>query len=266
MPKTSREADWSPTTENNQNTFNGKHNLQKIFKKWTDLDHKLFTSYLMLDNIKDYLLESRSTLKTCAISELFNQTNNQSILQHVTYITVDHIKDLNTNLIIRWSIVITVFGQTLVAILNHHLCAIFFIEKRGLVEALKRLQKQWPNVQIQHDQNAVLPFALSFNNNLAGNKGEATPIILNGTKFQITIWKMLLQIPYGFVISYSDLASSVQNARACRAVGTAVGQNPIAYIIPCHRVIHSSGAMGQYHWGSEKKRTMLAIERTIRKS
>ena len=254
MPQTDRNEYWPLPIVRGRGALDSKDAPQQMPKDWNNFDHKLFTTYLALNNIKDHLLKSRFILKTSNIS---------SVARQITCVTTDQVINLATSLVIRWAVVTTIFGKTLMAVLEHSLCAVFFIETYSLATALERLQKQWPNIKIQHDQDAILPFVLNFKNSLIGDSNHTMPIILNGTEFQLTIWRKLLQIPYGLVISYGDLASFVENKKACRAVGTAVGENPIAYLIPCHRVINSSGAICQYHWGSEKKRTILAIERTI---
>jgi AraC family transcriptional regulator of adaptative response/methylated-DNA-[protein]-cysteine methyltransferase len=265
MPQSTNGIEYSLPTANTEDILNNKNKFQQTFKNWTDLDHKIFMKYLSLTNIKDHLLESRFIIKENNTYKLFNQVKEHNVLRHVTCITTDKASDLPASVTVQWAIINTLFGPTLIAVQGCSLCAILLIEKHGLVKALARLKKQWPNVLIQYSSDAILPFIPNLKNIIRGNNSHDTPIILNGTKFQIMIWKMLLKIPYGLVLSYSDLASFTKNPRSCRAVGTAVGQNPIAYLIPCHRVINSSGALGQYHWGLEKKQTMLAIERTVRK-
>jgi len=241
-------------TEKNNSIVNIKNIHKQMLKNGKKLDHIFFTACLAANNIKDHLIKSRSILKN---------RNNDGVTQQVTYLTKDQVANFARDLVIRWALVKTLLGETLVATIECKICAVFLVDTFDLTMALERLKKQWPSVKIQHDQNAILPFISFFENRIMGNSNHNMPMILNGTKFQLVIWRELLQIPYGLVVSYGDLSIFAKKEKAWRAVGTAVGQNPIAYLIPCHRVINSNGTIGQYHWGSCNKRTMLAVEHTV---
>ena len=253
---------WPPLITNDKTSLDNKNNnLHKIFENLTNADYGRFIHYLALSSVKDYLLDCRSVIKTMVMAKLFAQAKDYNSLPNVTCMTTDQANDLAPNLVVRWAIIETLFGQTLIASLNNNICAIFFVEKYGLAGALMRLQKQWPGVHIQHDQSITQLFVPVLQKIFRGDKNQHPQVILKGTEFQFIIWKTLMCIPDGLVLSYGDLASLSGYTKAYRAVGTAVGQNPIAYLIPCHRVIKASGALGQYHWGREQKQVMLAMER-----
>jgi AraC family transcriptional regulator of adaptative response/methylated-DNA-[protein]-cysteine methyltransferase len=241
---------------------NGAKRLKKIFANWTDTDHKQFIQYVTLDNIKDHLLKSRYIIQKGAINELHNQIKQQNPLPtHITHIAANQITSLAADIVLRWTTVKTLFGQILIGILGQKLCAVYLLEQCGLVKALTYLRQQWPKIHIKYDQNAASPFVLDLENCFMCTNCKPIPMILQGTEFQIMIWKVLMQIPKGLVLSYGDIASLAGYPKAYRAVGTAIGRNPIAYLIPCHRVINASGTLGRYRWGPEQKRVMVAIER-----
>lgn len=145
------------------------------------------------------------------------------------------------------------FGTCLVAECPHGICHLSFVDEWD------RLVKTWPNAEfINDDQWAGELCGQVF----VERKASSLQLIVKGTEFQVKVWRALLKIPFGKTVSYSDLAKQVGNPKASRAVGTAVGNNPIAFLIPCHRVVRRDGSIGGYRWGVERKRAILAWERS----
>jgi len=149
------------------------------------------------------------------------------------------------------------FGEILLATTNGKLCAVAFVVDRGGGACLDAVKKQWPGYEFVSDAKTVEKYL-----DLIENGGAIHPndIAWRGTEFQVKVWKALLRIPRGKCVSYTDVAAMVGKPKAVRAVGNAVGKNPIALLIPCHRVIRSSGALGGYHWGVALKKKLLDWE------
>ena len=237
-------------------------NFQQLFELYTGIDYKRFIYYLAIDNMKNHLLESKSIINISTLAELTKHTkyNNPQIqIEHIS--TNNNNNNTTIDVTIHWATVKTLFGDILIAASKHRLCAVFFVGRYSLAEVLAYLQKCWPKAHVIHDKSVILPFASILKDYFKGEANQPIPVILRCTDFQLSIWKALSQIPQGLVLSYGDLANLVGNPKASRAVGTAVGLNPIAHLIPCHRIINASGLIGQYHWGSEYKRALLALER-----
>ena len=158
---------------------------------------------------------------------------------------------------INYSFATTVFGEVLVASTSKGICFLEFTDDRQ--ESLNRLEQMFPSASIcnTHDEiqrNALLLF------NCYSTEGHDVTLHVMGTDFQIKVWSALLCIPCGHLSTYRDIAAEINNPGAVRAVGTAIGKNPAAYIIPCHRVINSSGETGNYRWGKQRKSKILEWE------
>lgn len=237
------------------------HHYQKLFQEWTNVDFVKFVEFFNAVTAKSWLSKSRSINIDSKIY-LFN--NNSHFVSNITEVKcIDSNKDDNcmTNMTIKWAFHETLFGIVLIAAIDKYLCALFFVENNNPKNSLRKLQKQWPMAKLEPDYVALEYFISILKSCLKGVTVKPLAIILKGTLFQIMTWKALLRIPEGIVLAYKDLAKLVGNPKACRAVGTAIGENPISYLIPCHRIIQTNGLFGNYHWGQERKRALLAIER-----
>ncbi|MEM9130048.1 MAG: methylated-DNA--[protein]-cysteine S-methyltransferase, partial [Pseudomonadota bacterium] len=160
---------------------------------------------------------------------------------------------------IYWGWFESPFGLALVMGTEKGICGIGFACETGHEAAMEDMISRWPKAQFVEDPMLLRPWALNAFG--AGNQVlEKTPLYLIGAPFQIKVWEALLRIPSGHVTTYSEIAQSVGNPKAVRAVGTAVGRNPISFLIPCHRALRKSGALGGYHWGLPVKRALLAWE------
>ena len=147
------------------------------------------------------------------------------------------------------------------AALEGRLCALSFIEGEDPAPALAELAARWQGAQLVLDRTALEPVVAALASRLGGGQPLPLALALKGTPFQLKVWEALLRIPEGRVLAYGDLARRLGDPAASRAVGTAIGQNPVGYLIPCHRVIQATGALGDYHWGADRKRAILALER-----
>jgi len=160
---------------------------------------------------------------------------------------------------VRYGFHPTPFGECLIALTPRGICHLAFVGPVTRQEALARLEHDWPLAQLEADQNATRAAAAKAFP-AQSSKVPALSLHVKGTNFQLKVWRALLDIPLGEVTTYGALAAKVGNPKASRAVGTAVGSNPVSYLIPCHRVIRASGELGGYAWGPNRKRAMLARE------
>jgi len=159
---------------------------------------------------------------------------------------------------IRYGIHPTPFGDSLIAITDHGICHLSFT--MGHVDAaIARLKHRWPSADVREDNDATKPMV----ERVFGNQKSENPVsvVLKGTPFQINVWEALRTIPTGHLTTYGAIAQQIGHPKASRAVGSAIGDNPIAYLIPCHRVIRRDGNIGQYYYGSAMKTAMIGWEK-----
>jgi AraC family transcriptional regulator of adaptative response/methylated-DNA-[protein]-cysteine methyltransferase len=235
--------------------------FQRIFQRWAGLSPKRFLQYLTLKEAKALLLESRSVLDASLEVGLSSPSRLHDLFVSLERMTPGQFKERARGLTLCWDVVVTAFGPALMATLEGRLCALSFLEELDPAEALAELEARWPRARFQRDPSGLQPFLAALEGRLRGDGSQPMALALKGTPFQLQVWEALLRIPEGRVVAYGDLAKALGEPGASRAVGTAVGQNPIGYLIPCHRVIQGSGALGAYHWGPGRKRAMLALER-----
>ena len=182
------------------------------------------------------------------------------LLVNVYGATPGEIKAEGAGLDIAFDFFSSPFGECLLATTERGICHLSFAAPDAREAALKELRGRWSQAALQEDPARVQPLAERI---FSSKRSDPAPaLLLKGTNFQLRIWEALLRIPEGCVVSYGEVAERIGAPRAARAVGTAVGQNPIAFLIPCHRVIRSTGAFGGYRWGLAKKKMMLGWEAT----
>ncbi|WP_061233533.1 bifunctional helix-turn-helix domain-containing protein/methylated-DNA--[protein]-cysteine S-methyltransferase [Leptospira noguchii] len=233
--------------------------FQRLFTEWAGVSPKQFLQYITLKNAKSILSKPQATLFDAAFETGLSGTSRlHDLFIKIEGMTPGEFKNGGENLKVRYSFQKSVFGDYLIASTEKGICNLFFydIPKEQIVSELKKqLDRADIIEQTDENQNRVIRF---FDNTLNGN--EKIKLHLKGTEFQIKVWEALLKIPEGQLSSYSDIADWIGQENASRAVGTAIGKNPIGYLIPCHRVIKSTGGIGEYRWGSERKMAMIGWE------
>ncbi|EKR72014.1 methylated-DNA--[protein]-cysteine S-methyltransferase [Leptospira noguchii str. 2006001870] len=233
--------------------------FQRLFTEWAGVSPKQFLQYITLKNAKSILSKPQATLFDAAFETGLSGTSRlHDLFVKIEGMTPGEFKNGGENLKVRYSFQKSVFGDYLIASTEKGICNLFFydIPKEQIVSELKKqLDRADIIEQTDENQNRVIRF---FDNTLNGN--EKIKLHLKGTEFQIKVWEALLKIPEGQLSSYSDIADWIGQENASRAVGTAIGKNPIGYLIPCHRVIKSTGGIGEYRWGSERKMAMIGWE------
>ncbi|AJR16107.1 methylated-DNA--[protein]-cysteine S-methyltransferase [Leptospira interrogans] len=233
--------------------------FQRLFTEWAGVSPKQFLQYITLQNAKSILSKPQTTLFDAAFETGLSGTSRlHDLFVKIEGMTPGEFKNGGENIKIRYSFQRSVFGNYLIASTEKGICNLFFydIPEEQIVFELK---EQWNRAdiieQMDENQNRVIRF---FDKTLNGH--EKIKLHLKGTEFQIKVWEALLKIPEGQLSSYSDIADLIGQENASRAVGTAIGKNPIGYLIPCHRVIKSTGGIGEYRWGSERKMAMIGWE------
>jgi AraC family transcriptional regulator of adaptative response/methylated-DNA-[protein]-cysteine methyltransferase len=233
--------------------------FQRMFKDWAGVTPKQFLQYLSIEHAKSILKDQQATLFDTAYQTGLSGTGRlHDLFIKVEGMTPGEYKNGGAQLHINYSFAQTPFGTILVAATPKGVCYIAFADD-SQEEALMKLQSRFPlatyhQLLDQLQQDALFIFTKDWN-----HLGEIK-LHLKGTAFQLKVWETLLKVPMGGLTTYARLAGSLNNPNACRAVGTAVGDNPVAFLIPCHRVIRSTGEIGQYHWGSGRKNAMIGWE------
>lgn len=231
--------------------------FQRLFRRWAGISPKRFLQFLMLDYAKRALEESGNVLDAAYAAGLSSPSRLHDLFVSAEAVTPGEFKKRGAGLHISCGFHPSPFGECLLAVTERGICAMYFVTSNREA-VLDEVRRRWPEAAFVEDPEATERYLTRiFPQNSAPGK---VPIDLRGTNFQIKVWQALLEIPPGAVVPYEDLAARVGNPKASRAVGTAVGQNPIAFIIPCHRVIRKVGAVGNYHGGVSRKRAMLAWE------
>ncbi|MBF9036063.1 methylated-DNA--[protein]-cysteine S-methyltransferase [Rhodobacterales bacterium HKCCE2091] len=229
--------------------------FQRIFSAWAGVSPKRFQQYLMLGHAKALLAEKHTVLDTAAETGLSGGGRLHDLFIRWEAMSPGDYARAGEGLTIRQGWFDTPFGDTLVMATDRGICGIAFASETGREAAVDDLRRRWPGADYAEDAGALRPFV----DPVLGGGGE-TQLHLIGAPFQIKVWEALLAIPSGHVTTYSDIARVVGKPRAVRAVGTAVGRNPVSWLIPCHRALRKTGALGGYHWGLPVKRALLAWE------
>jgi AraC family transcriptional regulator of adaptative response/methylated-DNA-[protein]-cysteine methyltransferase len=235
--------------------------FQKLFTDWAGVSPKQFLQYISISHAKEMLNKQASLADAAFDTGLSGSSRLHDMFIKIEGMTPGEYKNGGEHLHINYSFAATVFGSIIIASTAKGICHISFADMEA--EGVKALKKAFPNAQYTlmtdiHQQNALQIF------NKDWSRLDEVKLHLKGTSFQIKVWETLLKIPSGDVTSYGRIASALQQPTASRAVGTAVGDNPIAYLIPCHRVIQSGGSFGQYHWGSSRKTAMIGWEASLK--
>jgi AraC family transcriptional regulator of adaptative response/methylated-DNA-[protein]-cysteine methyltransferase len=233
--------------------------FQRMFKDWAGVSPKQFLQYLSIEHAKSILKDKQATLFDTAFETGLSGTGRlHDLFIKIEGMTPGEYKNGGEQLTINYSFAESPFGTLLVASTNKGVCYMAFVDADNDT-AFAELQKHFPNATYHQfvdtiQQNAIFIFTQDW------SKLSEIKLHLKGTPFQLKVWETLLKVPMGGLVTYGRLAVDLQNPNASRAVGSAVGDNPVAFLIPCHRVIKSTGETGQYHWGSQRKNAMIGWE------
>ncbi len=229
--------------------------FQRTFSGWVGVSPKRYQQYLTLDHARHLLTERFTVLDTVNETGLTSGGRLHDLFIRWEAMSPGAYASGGQGLTIRWGWCDSPFGPALVMATDKGICGIGFAAETGAEPTMADLRNRWPNATYVEDVQTIRPLA-----DAAFGAGGDVRLALIGAPFQIKVWEALLNIPTGHVTTYSEIAGAIGKPRAVRAVGTAVGRNPISWLIPCHRALRKSGGLGGYHWGLPVKRAMLAWE------
>ncbi|WP_106792568.1 methylated-DNA--[protein]-cysteine S-methyltransferase [Aquimarina sp. Aq78] len=231
--------------------------FQRLFTDWVGVSPKKFLQYTSLEYAKNILKDQQTTLFDAAYETGLSGTGRlHDLFIKIEGMTPGEYKNGGQNLDINYSYAESPFGKMLVASTSKGVCHMTFADDE---HAFTTLQKRFPKAKFtqivdRSQQNALFIFTKDW------KKLNQIKLHLKGTDFQLKVWETLLKIPKGGLTTYGTIANHIHKPKASRAVGTAIGSNPVAFLIPCHRVIQSTGDLGQYHWGSTRKTAIIGWE------
>lgn len=238
-----------------------EYHFQRLFTRWVGISPKRFLQFLTKEHAKFALQESISVDQAAFLTGLSSPGRLYDLFVTCEAVTPGEYKARGAGLDIEYGFHPTPFGECLLALTGRGICFLRFVDQDGRGSALQDLQAHWPQAKLAENANKTYQLMGDIFP-LADKPGGRLHIHLSGTNFQIKVWEALLRIPYGKLVSYGQIASSLNLPGASRAVGQAVGNNPIAYLIPCHRVIQKMGVFGHYRYGPLRKKAMLGWEFT----
>ena len=232
--------------------------FQRVFSQWVGVSPKRYQQYLTLDHARRLLAERFTVLETSHSTGLSGGGRLHDLFLRWEAMSPGEYALGGAGLAIFWGWFDSPFGPALVMGTEKGICGVGFAAETGTAVTMEDLVSRWPKARFAEDSAKLRPWVqVAFGGNVSPEKA---PVYMIGAPFQIKVWEALLRIPSGHVTTYSEIASAIGSPRAVRAVGTAVGRNPVSWLIPCHRALRKSGGLGGYHWGLPVKRALLARE------
>jgi AraC family transcriptional regulator of adaptative response/methylated-DNA-[protein]-cysteine methyltransferase len=231
------------------------YHFQRLFSRWAGISPKKFLRYLTCDFAQQRLRESRSVLDATFESGLSSPGRLHDLLVSIHAVTPGEYKSHGKGIEISYGFHPTRWGRCLLAVTTRGICGLSFDDGTGA--GLQELRQKWRGAKLVENPSVTAPIAEKI---FATRRHGKIDLLLMGTNFQLKVWEALLKIPAGNVVSYRTIGEWIGRSTASRAVGTAIGSNSIAYLIPCHRVIRSTGMLGGFRWGTARKQAMLGCE------
>lgn len=237
-----------------------EYHFQRLFTQWVGISPKRFLQYLTIEDAKSKINHTQTLLDLTLDVGLSSPGRLHDLFVNLEAMSPGEFKAGGSGLQIHYGLHDTLFGKALIATTTRGICNLHFLDMADQITAEQILRQSWSNAEIIQDVTATQPLHnLMFDSLISKNQKPLT-LLVKGTNFQIQVWRALLKVPFGGITTYQGVAEMMGCPTAARAVGTAIGKNPIGYLIPCHRVIRSSGEIGGYRWGLERKTTILAWE------
>jgi AraC family transcriptional regulator of adaptative response/methylated-DNA-[protein]-cysteine methyltransferase len=233
--------------------------FQRLFRRWAGVSPKRFLQFVTAQRAKRRLQGGGTVLETAYDVGLSGPGRLHDLLVSTEAVTPGEVRAAGTGVAIRWGRHATPFGDCLIATTPRGVCHLSFHDG-DIAPGLERLRHDWPAARLIRDQAGTARLVARVFGTGSRRSGAPLALHVRGTNFQLKVWEALLRIPAAETTTYGTIAAAVDAPGAARAVGSAVGDNPIAFVIPCHRVLRGTGALGGYRWGLERKRAMLAWE------
>jgi AraC family transcriptional regulator of adaptative response/methylated-DNA-[protein]-cysteine methyltransferase len=247
-----------------------KYHFQRLFKRWAGISPTQFMQFLTLEYAKERLQESHSILDVALDAGLSGPGRLHDLFVTFEAMTPGEYKKSGTGLRISYGFHDTPFGECLLATTERGICALHFVQGRFFVErsarsaALEQLTSHWPQASFAEEPSQTQSLVDQIFASDPTQGSRPFHLLLKGTNFQVKVWQALLSIPPGAMVSYQDVAAGIGKPNSARAVGGALAKNPVAYLIPCHRVIGKAGRAHRYRWGATRKQAMLGWEASHR--
>jgi AraC family transcriptional regulator of adaptative response/methylated-DNA-[protein]-cysteine methyltransferase len=234
--------------------------FQRLFSRWVGISPKRFLQFLTKEYAKRLLENHDNLLDVTYEAGLTSPSRLHDLFVTCEAVTPGEYKSKGEGLVIKYGFHPSPFGECLLATTDRGICGFFFVKNRDRKDPLTELRFFWKQADIVEDPDASRELIDRIFNQSFADAGAPLHLILNGTNFQIKVWEALIKIPFGAVVSYEDVAIQVGIPGATRAVGSAVGKNPVSFIIPCHRVIRKTADFGNYGGGTARKKAILGWE------
>jgi AraC family transcriptional regulator of adaptative response/methylated-DNA-[protein]-cysteine methyltransferase len=240
--------------------------FQHLFTRWVGISPKRFLQYLTKEHAKEMLARSGDLLEVTYASGLSSPGRLHDLFVTYEAVTPGEYKRRGAGLELLYGFHPSPFGECLIALTERGISNLVFISESGRQNALEELRAAWPGAVLRQDESRTRQPVEQIFSLLCGDSIHSLQVYLHGTNFQLKVWEALMRVPAGSLVSYEDLAVYIGLPRASRAVGSAVGRNPIPVLIPCHRVIYKSGEFGNYRWGATRKKAILGFEAAYQES
>jgi AraC family transcriptional regulator of adaptative response/methylated-DNA-[protein]-cysteine methyltransferase len=237
-----------------------EYHFQRLFRRWAGISPKRLVQFLTLEHAKQLLEESRSVLDAAYDAGLSSPSRLHDLFVNVEAMTPGEFKAKGAGLEISYGLHPSPFGECLLAVTERGICGLGFVVEGGRRQTLEGFKRRWPAAEFREHSQKTRNYIARIFNWKKRDGAHPVKLLLMGTNFQIKVWEALLRIPPGSMVCYEDLARQLGKPSAARAVGSAVGRNPISFLIPCHRAIRKMGITGDYHWGAARKKAILAWE------
>ena len=233
--------------------------FQRLFTRWAGISPKRFLQFQTVAHARALLAESRSLLDATYEAGLSSAGRLHDLFVTIDAVTPGEFKRAGDGLTIQWGVHDTPFGECVIGTTPRGICGLYFATDGGIARAQQHLAESWEGARLVENASATQPLVDQIFSDAARTTAPLA-VLVKGTNLQLKVWEALLRIPLGEVVTYEQLAAAAGAPTAVRAVGTAVGRNPVSYLIPCHRVIRKTGAFGNYGGGIARKRAMLTWE------
>ncbi len=233
--------------------------FQRIFTDWAGISPKRFLQFLTVDFLKSKLQESRNIVEAAESAGLSSQSRVYDLFTTLEAVTPQEYKLKGTGIQVEYGFHETPFGTCLLGVTQRGICWLSFVSMDGEPRIeLENMKEHWHNSVFRQNQEVTQALAHQIFSGQASDK--KLHLLVKGTNFQVKVWEALLRLPMGSVTTYQGIAEQIQNPKAMQAVGSAVGSNHIAFLIPCHRVIRKDGILGEYRWSAPRKKSIIGWE------
>lgn len=234
--------------------------FQRLFTEWAGISPKRFLQFLTVDYLKEKLYKSPNLIQAAEAAGLSGQSRVYDLFTTLEAVTPQEYKESGGGLRIEYGLHETPFGNAVIGVTERGICWLSFVPMGAEPQAeVSQMKQHWHNSLFHQDQILTQSFIKKIFFTLS-DKNQKLHILVKGTNFQVKVWEALLKLPLGSVTTYQNIAEQINNPKALQAVGSAVGANHIAYLIPCHRVIRKDGILGEYRWESTRKKGIIGWE------